>query len=170
MINPKRSIVTLIFSFCIWLICPTASYAEWIIVTHANYPPYNFLNNAGEPAGLDTELVQAVMKYLNIDYTIKFVPWKRVMLLTENNQVDLSFQYKSKEERRQKYLLVGPLRSGKTVFVVRQDSEISDYGTLEDFKPYTIGHNLGYSYGKKFDNASYLKKNGGAVTDRQLIK
>ncbi len=67
----KRNIVTLIASISVWLICSTASYADWIIVTHENYPPYNFLDEAGKPAGLDTELVQAVMKYLNIEYTIK---------------------------------------------------------------------------------------------------
>ncbi len=76
--------------------------------------------------------------------------------MTEKDEADLSFQYKSKEERRQKYLLVGPLRSGKTVFAVRKDSEISDYGTLKDFEPHIIGHNFGYSYGEEFDNASYL--------------
>ncbi|MCG8633469.1 MAG: transporter substrate-binding domain-containing protein [Desulfobacterales bacterium] len=167
----KKLFVVLIFFFSgIPLMIPPGVQAGWILVTHDNYPPYNFVDETGTPAGLDTELVLAVMDYLGQGYDIKFVPWKRVVQMTEKYTADIAFQFKPTEERREKYLLVGPLRTGKTVFAVRKDSPLSKFETLADLTPYTIGVNLGYSYGDEFDNADYLKKDTGAKTNAQLIK
>lgn len=89
-------LLTLIMWISIWLISPSVSYAEgWRIVSHPNYPPYDFEDESGQPTGLDTELVKAVMEYLNIEYSITFVPWKRVVHMTEKNALDLSFQFQS---------------------------------------------------------------------------
>ncbi len=90
--------------------------------------------------------------------------------MTENSTADIAFQFKATAERRKKYLLVGPLRTGKTVFAVRKDSPLTEFDNLADFTPYIIGVNLGYSYGDEFDNADYLKKDDGARTNSQLIK
>ena len=147
----------------------TAQAREWKVVTHWNYPPYNFVNAQQEADGLDTRLVKAVLAHLDLAHTVEFIPWKRVVNMVEKNEVDLAFQFKSTPERRKKYLLIGPLRSGKTVFAVRRDSDIRNYDSLEDLKPYTIGTNLGYSYGHEFDAAAYLTKDNGAKTNGQLI-
>ncbi|WDP90829.1 MAG: amino acid ABC transporter substrate-binding protein [Desulfobacter sp.] len=152
------------------LVLPVTGQAQWHLVTHINYPPFNFEDAAGNPSGLDTELVIAVMDYLHQDYTITFVPWKRVVVMVETGQADLAFQFKSTRERRAKYLLVGPLRTGRTVFAAKETSAIPAYTDLNSLKPYTIGMNLGYSYGEAFDRADYLKKDDGAGTSEQLVQ
>ncbi|MDE1465729.1 substrate-binding periplasmic protein [Spartinivicinus poritis] len=171
MISPKniRKLWVVVF-FCIQCVLCRSIFAEkWTVVTHPNYPPYNYKDKSGQPAGLDTELVRAVLDHLKIDYKIVFVPWSRVVHMTEQNELDLAYQFKSKPERREKYLLVGPLRSGKTVFAVKKASKIKDYNGLAGLQAYSVGMNLGYSYGTAFDDARQIKKTA-VKTNEQLIE
>ena len=167
----KRIILITLILINILCIFATITYAEkWIVACDKHSPPYNFIDEAGNPSGLDTELVQAVMDYLKTDYKIKFLPWKRVVMMTDENRLDLAYQWVSKPIRFEKYLMIGPLRSGKTLFVVRKDSKIVSYTTLESLKPYRIGMIRGYSYSPEFDEASYLKKSPNAGDYKQLLQ
>lgn len=131
---------------------------KWIIACETDFPPYNFIDNQGNKTGLDTELISAVLKHLNVNFEIKTFPWKRVVYSLDNNYVDCAFQFVGKPERFEKYWMIGPLRSGITLFAVKKDSSIRDYTSLQDLTPYAIGYALGYSYTPEFDSALFLKK------------
>ena len=52
-----------------------------------NWPPYNYEEN-GEVKGFSTEIVQAIMKELNVNYDIQVLPGARgEKLLEEGTQV-----------------------------------------------------------------------------------
>jgi len=130
----------------------------WKAACERNVPPYNFIDESGDEVGLDTEIVRAVMEEIGIDLEIDTVSWVQVMNLLDSNKVDFGYQFVGKPERFEKYNMVGPFRYGRTVFVVRKDSDITTYKDLKDLKDYKIGIVKGYAYTSEFDSAEYLTK------------
>ena len=149
----------------------------WLIGCDLYSPPYNFRLKDGKPnaddgipTGLDTEIVEAVLTEIGVQPEIKFMPWKRVLQLMEADKLDMSFQYKASSERFEKFLIIGPLRAGKTVFAVPKDSSIKEWNDLKDFSGIRVGGIRGYIYTPEFDGASDIKKDVTANNYEQLVK
>ena len=81
----------------------------------------------------------------------------------------MAYQLKDTLERRKKFLLVGPIRAGKTVFAIKSGSDIQ-FERLEDLKFYLIGQILGYAYADEYDAANFLRKDDGAKNYQQLLR
>ncbi|MBF0224251.1 MAG: transporter substrate-binding domain-containing protein [Desulfobacterales bacterium] len=139
----------------------------WKVVCERDFPPYNYVDDKGNKTGLDTELVTAILNYLKIEFEIINYPWNRVVNSVDTNEADFAYQFVGKPERFEKYCMIGPIRSGITLFAVRKDSKIDNYGTLSDLKKYSIGHVTGYAYTDEFDSAEYLNKQD--VIDNNLL-
>lgn len=60
-----------------------------IIKGEFNYPPYEFINELGEPDGFNVEIVEAIMKELNFPYTLVLEPWKQVIDELQQGKIDL---------------------------------------------------------------------------------
>lgn len=140
---------------------PAAAAETWTVASEDNFPPYNFSQD-GKRTGMDTEIVEAVLTRLGITPDHKAMPWNRVVNDLDHDQVDLAFQFVGKPERFEKYHMIGPHRSGLTVFAVRADSALT-FDTLDDLKGQRIGVVNGFSYTPEFDQADFLKKE--AVSD-----
>ncbi|WP_171013900.1 transporter substrate-binding domain-containing protein [Chitinivorax sp. B] len=140
----------------------------WRIASDNAFPPYAYLDSANKPAGLDTEIVEAVMRRLGEPYDLKMVPWERVKYLLDNKQIDMAFQFVKTPEREARYRLVGPFRSGLTVLIVREDSDIQA-ARLTDLRGYLFGTVHGYAYTKEFDSAQ-LQRDDKALNPSQLIR
>ena len=135
---------------------PFAKAETWVVVSETHFPPYNF-NEDGKRTGMDTEIVEAVLGHIGVTPKHDSFPWNRVVNSIDHNQCDLAFQFVGKPERFKKYHMVGPHRSGLTVFAVRADSTIT-YENLEDLTGKTVGIVGGYSYTPEFDQAGFLRK------------
>jgi PAS domain S-box-containing protein len=68
------------------------------------YPPYEFINDKGEPDGFNIELFQAISKQLNIDFNIKLEPWHLVREQLENKEIDLVTGMMVSPERAKKMI------------------------------------------------------------------
>ena len=71
-------------------------------------------------------------------------------------------------ERQAQYELVGPIRSGSTVFMTTQQTRLQDWQSLDDLHPYVIGQVRGYAYESAFDQAD-LSRDSSAQNPRQLV-
>lgn len=54
-----------------------------------NYPPYEFLDPNGQPAGFNIDIFRAVCEILNLKYEIHLGPWNHVRQQLENGEIDL---------------------------------------------------------------------------------
>lgn len=154
----------------LWLLMPCALAAErWNVAGDEHFAPYSFVSlEDNQPRGLDVELVQAVMAEANIPYTLRLYPWERVKRMLDRNEVVMAFQFAGTPERKQQYELVGPLRSGSTVFMTSLNTSLTDWTELDDLSAYVIGQVRGYAYQSAFDKAE-LRRDSSAQNPRQLV-
>ena len=140
---------------------------KWHVAGDVSFPPYVYEEN-GEVKGIHADIVRVVLDKLKVEYSIKAYPWKRVINMTDNNTITLSLSWVEKRERFQKYLMVGPLQFGRTVFMVKKNSNIQ-FTELKDLAAYKIGTISGYSYPKEFEEADFLDKHPATVNNASLI-
>jgi polar amino acid transport system substrate-binding protein len=55
-----------------------------------NYPPYHYLDENGEPAGINTELATAVADQLGLDITIEDVPFESLVASAQTGRYDFT--------------------------------------------------------------------------------
>ncbi len=65
------------------------------------FPPYEYLNEKGQPDGFNVELTRAVMKELGYSYEIKLSDWNSVMKSLRTGKIDLvmGMMYSNKRAR-----------------------------------------------------------------------
>jgi polar amino acid transport system substrate-binding protein len=153
----------------LWCLACLAGEPPWRLVADANFEPYSYLGRDGSsPQGLDVELVSAVMREAGTPFRISLLPWERVKLQLAQKEADAGFVFTGTAERRAQYELVGPLRTGQTVFITLTQNRLRYWRSLDDLKPYLIGQVHGYSYETDFDKAD-LERDLHATTPRQLV-
>ncbi|MEX6504072.1 substrate-binding periplasmic protein [Pseudomonas zhanjiangensis] len=142
---------------------------QWRVVGDEQFAPYSFVPIGSErPQGLDVELVEAILAAARVDYRLRLYPWPRVKLMLERGDATMAFQFAGTPERRAQYRLVGPIRSGATVFMTTHKTAIQDWQQLGDLAPYVLGQVRGYAYEAAFDAAD-LGRDTSAQNPRQLV-
>lgn len=142
----------------------------WTVASEDHFPPYNYSFN-GNRTGIDTEIVNALLKELNVTPVHRPLAWTEVVQSMDENTADVGFQFIASPARFAQYNMIGPFRTGTTVFMVRNGSPIT-FDRLEDLTPYRIGVVDGFSYAPDFDAATYLEKvpsSSNVVNFRRLI-
>ncbi len=160
---------TILCRFILLLVPLTGHTEVWQIATDQNFPPYVY-QEQGKIKGLHADLIDAVMQEMGVKYQLATYPWARVVAVTDKRKVVFSFPWISKPERREKYLLVGPLHEGKTVFAVRKGMKGFQYNSLEDLSGFTVGTVRGYAYDIRFDQAKFFNKDDQATENKMLLK
>ncbi|WP_449235287.1 substrate-binding periplasmic protein [Azospirillum doebereinerae] len=162
--------------FCAALLLPLLLLAApvraeyWTIASEDHFPPYNYSFN-GNRTGIDTEIVNALLKELDVTPVHRPLSWNEVLQSMDGNTADVGFQFIASPARFAQYNMIGPFRTGTTVFMVRKDSTIT-FDRLEDLSPYRIGVVDGFNYESAFDAATYLDKvpsSSNVVNFRRLI-
>ncbi len=156
--------------FCLLLVLSTATAAEtWRVIGDEQFAPYSFVQGADNtPRGLDVELVGAILAEAKIDYQLRLYPWARVKRHLDNGAVEMAFQFAGTSQRREQYELVGPIRSGSTVFMTTRKIALQNWQHFEELQPYVIGQVRGYAYESAFDQAD-LSRDSSAQNPRQLV-
>ncbi|HZX16718.1 MAG TPA: transporter substrate-binding domain-containing protein [Pseudomonas sp.] len=159
-----------IAALCLMLLLPWAVQAEpWKVVGDEQFAPYSFVTiEDDQPRGLDVELVEAVLQEAKIPYSLRLYPWERVKRMIDRSEVAMAFQFAGTPERMQQYELVGPIRTGSTVFMTSRKITLNDWAELDDLSPYIIGQVRGYAYQSDFDKAE-LSRDTSAQNPRQLV-
>lgn len=101
------------------------------------YPPYQFVDAAGKPAGLDIDLALALGRELGLEVRIVQGPWDdMVNMLRRGLGLDLVGGMEIGEERSRLFDFSRPLYSRKTVIVVPETNR--DIRGLKDLNGRTI--------------------------------
>jgi len=68
------------------------------------YPPYEFLNDKGEPDGFNVELFRVMAEQLELKYEIELGPWNQVRDEMESGQIDVLLGLMVSEQRAEKMI------------------------------------------------------------------
>lgn len=104
---------------------PVAPAGEVITVGVDNaYPPYDFLDERGNPIGFDVEIIQAIAKHQNLNINIVPQGWGALMTDLDNAKNDLVLSGLMKtEERANKYLVSNAYVWGQDVIAVKPNND-----------------------------------------------
>jgi len=106
------------------------------------YPPFNFKDKNGQPAGQSTLIVETALKSLGIDYRIKFVPWARALKFAADSKDSCVYSTSRTPEREATYQWLGPLVENPwTMFTLKSNKAAPK--KLSDIEKETIGTYLG---------------------------
>lgn len=77
--------------FLLLLICSTAHGEEKKIIVRGDnhFPPFEYINEKGEPDGFDTEIIRAIMKAENLDYSLEYGDWGVLIKEFPENKFDV---------------------------------------------------------------------------------
>jgi polar amino acid transport system substrate-binding protein len=70
------------------------------IIVAEQFPPFEYLDSDGVPAGINVEIIKHIFTELGVPYEIRFYPWARAWVMVENGAADaiLSVSYNPKRE------------------------------------------------------------------------
>ena len=131
---------------------------EKLTVVYTQWHPYTY--REGDTAkGFEIDIFRAVMNRMGVKAELQQFPFKRCMkMLEDGNAQALISILKTKQRERFTVFPEEHISISRTLFFTKTGSDIQYGGSLKSLQRYTIGVIAGFSYGKAFDNASYLKK------------
>jgi polar amino acid transport system substrate-binding protein len=118
------SLTTVLFS--------TAFCYDLTILTE-NSGENNYLDSNGQIKGFNTDIVREIMQRLNLNFTIKIVPWKRGYREVLHRPNVVLFSVVRTFEREKLFKWVGPMNVTKFSFFKKKGSDIT-INTLGDAK------------------------------------
>lgn len=89
----------------------TIASAQHLTLLTEEYPPFNMTASDGHPTGVSTDIVRALMKEAQIDFTIDVVPWQRAVTQAHVEPNTCVFSMSRTAEREPNYRWIGPLVS-----------------------------------------------------------
>jgi polar amino acid transport system substrate-binding protein len=93
------------------------AHAEPLIAYTEDFPPFNYQDEAGKPAGFAVELLADVMKAASVDYRIEFVPWARALQSAKTQPNTLVFTTARTPDRERVFDWIGPFSARRTVLM-----------------------------------------------------
>ncbi|WP_070963295.1 substrate-binding periplasmic protein [Vibrio sonorensis] len=93
-----------------------------LTVMTEDFPPFGYINKDEQLTGIAVEMVQFVMKELELEQEIQVLPWSRAMKRIETQSNMVLFSVARTEEREAKFRWVGPLLSDGVYFYHRSTS------------------------------------------------
>lgn len=141
-----------LFSFFICLLTSQLVFARDFIIVATPQAPFKFIEN-GAVKGIDIEIIDEVMKRLEIPYKILFVKSDaRIQAEARNGTVDMLLLY-SKKKSRMDYLIY-PEQSYIDLtwnfFIRKEDEKRIKFTSFDDLKALKIAATNGVSYTHEF--------------------
>ncbi|GAA4249050.1 transporter substrate-binding domain-containing protein [Azospirillum formosense] len=143
---------------------------NWTVASEDYFPPYNFTER-GKRTGMDTEIVDAMLKDIGVYPVHRPMAWPEVVRAHDENEVDVAFQFFTSPRRLERGHLIGPYRVGATVLMVRSNSEIT-YARIDDLQGLRIGVVDGFEYTPEFDKSPLFERvrsSSNVVSFRRLL-
>lgn len=131
---------------CRWLLILTCGFScnalcapqEPLPIVTTPYPPYQMEIN-GQAAGISTEIVQAIMAEADIDYRIRFYPWRRAYLLAQQPAPTLIYNLSRTKARETQFQWIGAITPNIVYLWRRVDRKDIQLKHLADAARYRIG-------------------------------
>ena len=113
------------------------------------YPPFEFLDERGQPAGFNVDLTKAVAKAMGLKVRIDLGPWDKEILQLERGKIDALMGMFKTEERDKKFDFSVPYFIGSYAVLVRKDSSIQSIADVKDKVVVVQFGDLGHDYVKE---------------------
>ncbi len=130
--------------------------------TNAEFPPYEMLDDSGNPIGIDVEVAAAIAEKLGLELVVDNMGFDAALLAVQNGQSDLAMAgITVTEDRLAKMDFTDSYATGVQVVIVKEGSDV----TMDNLGDYMIGTQLGttgYIY------ASDTPENGGYGEDHVI--
>lgn len=161
-----------------FLIASVVASENSILVAYENRPPFQFRNENNQPAGMDIELLQAILEQAGIEAKYLLYPWKRALHQLKSGRVDLVMGAGKTAERQQyAYYSKEVFQLGYNALFMHKKHTGSGY--IESLSELTqtsfkIGFELGTSYSDEFDslskNNSFVKNLFSVEDETEAVK
>ncbi|WP_263261333.1 transporter substrate-binding domain-containing protein [Pseudomonas sp. RIT-PI-S] len=145
------------FLLLIALLPSTFASAQPLRIVTEPWAPYVYLNGS-EPAGVDYEIAAHVFKRLGVQVEWEFLPWKRCLMMLQQDQADgiLDIFHTTAREQTLVYADEG---LSKVEFALYQANERPvPVARLRDLRGLRVGVAPGFLYGPAFSASQALKE------------
>ena len=102
-----------------------------VVASSCDYPPYEYVDDAGEYAGIDIDIVKGFCKEYGYELSIVNTPFADVISSVINKDADFAISgIVINEERKQRIKFSDPYTEDNQLIVVMDDSDIATKGDL----------------------------------------
>lgn len=110
------------------------------------YPPFEYLNESGEPEGFNIDIFKRISKIMDLDITIDLGPWDEVRNQLARKEIDLLLgMYRTSERDRTADFTIPHFIATYGVFLPK-DSDITSIENIEDKRIIVQRGDLGHDY------------------------
>ena len=122
-----------------------------VVGIEGTYPPFNFVDDAGNYAGYDIDVATAVAEYIGVDLGVRRTVREELLVGIDSKRWDTVIaDVTATEERREKYDFSDPyLYTGRQV-VVKKGNEVNIH-SLEDLNGKKVATNTTNSWASKLE-------------------
>ncbi|MCP4136403.1 MAG: amino acid ABC transporter substrate-binding protein [bacterium] len=155
----KKIIIIIIFSIPIYLSAQTIDEIKWI---SEEYPPFNYTDKNGEPAGIAVDILYEIWKKAGIEKKkIEFLPWARSYIYIQKDKNICLFAMSITGKRKKIFTYVGPMFGSKLSIIAKKSKKlkIKSVKDLENLKLAAIRKDIGYNMIMKYcPDAKYVRQ------------
>ncbi len=113
-----------------------------LVIGSDYYEPYNYIDNSGNPTGIDVEIATEACRRLGYKADFRQIQWDNKEELLENGEVDCLWGSFSINGREDDYKWAGPYMQSRQIIAVRAQRNIYSLSDLENM-------NVSAQYGSK---------------------
>ena len=106
-----------------------------IIIGSDNYPPFVYLDNNGDPMGIDVEIAAEAFRRMGYQAVFTTIDWEQKKELVDSGEIDCIWGCFSMDGREQDYQWAGPYMVSRQVVAV---NAASDFHAMSDLNGKTI--------------------------------
>ncbi|NDV25259.1 ABC transporter substrate-binding protein [Desulfovibrio sp. JC010] len=157
-----KKILTLISAIFLLTASVSIGLAQEVIVPVNHYPPWRIVKDSENISGINIELMDALLRKLDLKAQYVVRPWKRAQLMMKRGTADIMNGLLKHHDRELYMTYLEPpykTKSSKAFFILKNSSTKID--VYEDLYKYRIGVTLGSKFFPKFDHDEMLQKDMG---------
>ena len=110
----------------------TASTTDTLLISgNKNYPPFEFINDKGEPDGFNIDIMKALMQELHYTYKLNLDEWENVIDNIEHKRIDMVTGMIYAPERSNYVRFSFPICTINRNFTIRKNDK---YNSIDDLK------------------------------------
>lgn len=117
--------------------------AEQLHFVAEDLPPYHFKDKSGQTTGVLVDIVKAVAKEANVNYSIKLYPFARAFNLLKAQPNVLMFSLLKSPSREDQFTWLGKILNNRAYLVTLNDTKLQ-LASLEQAKNFSVGTIRGY--------------------------
>lgn len=135
-----KKIVSLVLALMMLLIAVPALADTLVMATNASFPPYEFVDEGGNFAGIDVEIATAIANKLGYELEVMDIDFNAILNAVTSGKADFGLAGMTvTEERQQSVNFSATYATGIQVVIVKEDCELTLDDLLAEDAKYLCG-------------------------------